>query len=87
MSAEYPCVYYDNRHCTKFTEPGYESWCVEGPCSHETPSNADHFRRMSDEDMARLLHGIWVCGANGEENFSDEKDALDFLKHPYKGGL
>ena len=55
MSREYPCVYYDSGKCRKFEEPGYVDYCVLGPCSHETPSNADRIRAMSDEELARLL--------------------------------
>ncbi len=52
MSREYPCVYYDNEKCKKFSEDGITSYCVLGPCSHETPSNADRIRAMSDEELA-----------------------------------
>ena len=55
MSREYPCVYYKDQKCEKFAEPGYVSWCVMGPCSHETPSNADRIRAMSDEELADYL--------------------------------
>ena len=55
MSREYPCVYYENEKCKKFTQDGYTSWCVLGPCSHKTPSNADRIRDMSDEELAELL--------------------------------
>ena len=55
MSREYPCIYYDEQKCKKLSEDGYTSWCVLGPCSHETPSNADRIRAMSDEELAALL--------------------------------
>jgi hypothetical protein len=58
MSKWYPCVYCnEDLHCTKFAEPGYEDscWCVCGPCSEETPSNGDLFRRMSDEEIVDWL--------------------------------
>lgn len=59
MSKEYPCVYYDNEKCKKFSEDGFTSWCVLGPCSHETPSNADRIRVMTDEELAEwMLSGI-----------------------------
>ena len=48
MSREYPCVYHKNGLCEKFTEPGYINYCVFGPCTEETPSNADRIRAMSD---------------------------------------
>lgn len=55
MNREYPCIYYDNGRCKKFNEPGYIDYCVLGPCAHETPSNADRIRAMSDEELARWL--------------------------------
>lgn len=60
MSREYPCVYHkEGGYCTKFEEPGFISWCVYGPCSHETPSNGDRIRAMSDEEMGKFL-GEWA---------------------------
>lgn len=56
MSREYPCVYYKNGTCTEDSEPGYVSPCVMGPCSKETPSNADRIRAMSGEELA-----FWLC--------------------------
>lgn len=55
MSREYPCVYYDDLKCTKFSQDELVDWCVLGPCSHETPSNADHIRTMSDEELAEWI--------------------------------
>lgn len=56
MSIEYPCVYFDDGKCRKDPpEDGYVDWCVMGPCSHETPSNADRIRAMSDEELAELI--------------------------------
>lgn len=53
MSKWYPCVYCtEDLHCTKYEEPGYESWCVLGPCTAETPSHGDLIRRMTDEELA-----------------------------------
>lgn len=84
MSKEYPCVYYDNEKCKKFEEPGYVSWCVLGPCSHETPSNADHIRSMTDEELGMFLGEwaerplAWKCDGTGE--------CLAWLQQPYKDG-
>ena len=90
MSLEYPCVYYDNQKCKKFEEPGYVSWCVLGPCSHETPSNADHIRSMTDEELAKLL--LDGCrGSKCEDKPENEWGSvncfqcrMDWLKQPYK---
>lgn len=58
MSKEYPCVYYDNEKCKFFSKDGVTSYCVLGPCSHETPSNADKIRAMSDEELAKVLNAF-----------------------------
>lgn len=55
MSKEYPCVYYDNEKCKKFSDDEVTSYCVMGPCHYETPSNSDRIRAMSDEELARFL--------------------------------
>ena len=62
MALEMACVYYDNQKCKKFEEPGYTSWCVLGPCAHQTPSNADRIRAMSDEELADFItEAKWEC--------------------------
>ena len=58
MSREYPCVHHNKGLCAKFTEPGYVSHCVFGPCSHELPSNADRIRAMSDEELAAFMSQV-----------------------------
>lgn len=94
MSLEYPCVYYEKEKCKKFSEPGCTSWCVLGPCSHETPSNADRIRSMSDEelvDWARVQigcgAGFFPCGVvcGKCETYSSEEckaKILKWLKQP-----
>ena len=57
MSIEYPCVHWDKGKCKKFSDDKVTSWCVEGPCSYEMPSNADRIRSMTDEELA-----LWICG-------------------------
>ena len=57
MSKWYPCIYCtEDLHCTKYSDDDSESWCVLGPCTAETPSNGDKIRRMTDEELAHLLH-------------------------------
>lgn len=93
MSLEYPCVYYDNQKCKKFEEPGYVSWCVLGPCSHETPSKADHIRSMTDEELAKFpfLECPYIAEPYGECKYgwhdreqTCEECMLEWLKQPYK---
>lgn len=96
MSKEYPCVYYDNEKCQKFTDDHFTSWCVLGPCSHETPSNADRIRAMSDEELAKWLANMFDCHYCSEhERLGDnpllsaeqcdqkcEQHCLEWLKQP-----
>lgn len=56
MSAEYPCVHFDNGTCRKDPpEAGYVDPCVMGPCSYETPSNGDRVRVMCDGELAEFF--------------------------------
>lgn len=59
MSKEYPCIYHQQDGlCSKYSADGIISYCVQGPCPHETPSRADRIRAMSDEELAELLNRI-----------------------------
>lgn len=62
MSQEYPCVYWHDHMCSKFSDEESLSFCVEGPCQYETPSNADRIRAMSDEELVDLLISADFCG-------------------------
>lgn len=56
MSRPYPCVYCtEDGYCEKYSDEEVTSWCIQGPCEDEKPSNADRIRAMSDEDLAMLL--------------------------------
>ena len=55
MSIDYPCVHWDKGKCKKFSDDNVTSWCVEGPCGDEMPSNADKIRAMSDEELAEEI--------------------------------
>lgn len=79
MSREYPCVYYDNQKCTFYSDPEYTDWCVLGPCSHETPSNADQIRAMSDEELAELLHKT-----ESRKGYTDLDGWLSWVQQPYE---
>ena len=59
MSIEYPCVHWNKGKCKKFSNDKVTSWCVEGPCKEQTPSNADRIRAMSDEELAKFVN---LCG-------------------------
>ena len=57
MSKDYPCVYWNDGKCKKFSDDDITSWCVWSPCYSQTPSNADRIRSMTDEELA-----LWICG-------------------------
>ena len=56
MSKDYPCVYWNDGKCKKFSDDDITSWCVWNPCDSQTPSNADRIRSMSDEELADLIN-------------------------------
>lgn len=58
MSLEYPCLYYKDEQCAKFTDAEHVSFCVRGPCPYETPTIGDRFREMDDAALARVLVGL-----------------------------
>ena len=89
MSREYPCVYYDNEKCQKFTDDKFTSWCVLGPCGEQKLSNADRIRAMNDEELAweLMTWRIETCARlNGAESPypHTQKSILDWLKQPVK---
>ena len=57
MSNDYPCIYWNDGKCKKFSDDDITSWCVWNPCDSQTPSNADRIRSMNDEELA-----LWICG-------------------------
>ena len=63
MSKNYPCVYWDDRKCKKFSDDDITSWCVWNPCASQTPSNADRIRQMSDVELNVLFREIYDAGA------------------------
>ena len=75
MSLEYPCVYYDNEKCQKFTDDKFTSWCVLGPCGEQMLSNADRIRAMSDEAFA-----VWLVKKTVyQESAFSQPSYLNFL--------
>ena len=90
MSIEYPCIYWSDGMCKKLSDDKVTSWCVEGPCGYQIPSNADKIRAMSDEDLAALIsrssiHDLCdiVCGVDCKAaatfNTTLEKRCADFV--------
>ena len=95
MSNKYPCVYYDNGKCQKFSDDKYDSWCVLGPCEYQTRSNADYIRSITDEELAAeivLLHTTCEVCAKNEKCGGMLGIAMcvegvrEWLKQPHKEG-
>ena len=77
MSKDYPCIYWNDGKCKKFSDDKVTSWCVWSPCASQTPSNADRIRSMSDEELAMLLYEIGYDGGWGAL-----EGTLDWLRQP-----
>ena len=78
MSKWYPCIYCtEDLRCEKYNGDGVISYCVLGPCTDETPSNADRIRAMTDEELAEFLSSI-IYDYGGDQ-FNAEH-YLDWLK-------
>ena len=90
MSLEYPCVYYDNEKCQKFSDDKFTSWCVLGPCGEQKLSNADRIRAMSDEELAMLIwRGVCdiISASDAHCEYTTCYDCvLGWIKQPVKDG-
>ena len=87
MSKEYPCVYFEKDGvCRKLSSDTDFQYCVMGPCPHETLSNADRIRSMSDEELAEFIDKCEAAGYNDSSIARDENDQLmdmlDWLQRP-----
>lgn len=92
MSRLYPCVYCTNDgYCKKYSDDEVTSWCVQGPCKDEKPSNADRIRAMTDEEMAVVIAWPYLasppwcaehrtCPHISEDPTPCDKCALDWLR-------
>lgn len=91
MSKDCGCVYFDNGKCQKYSDDGFNSWCMERGCKDKTPSRADRVRNKSDEEFAAWLAGfVMACvkGAGIEDAKLDEtfvSDLAEWLKEPAEG--
>jgi len=93
MSKLYPCVYCtEDGHCKKFSDDEVTSWCVQGPCEEEKPSNGDRIRAMTDEELAYLFISIGDGNTPEKMVFSardiryEQKMWLDWLKQGINDG-
>lgn len=89
MSLEYPCIYHYGNGLCGYGGKEMANICVLSPCPHETPSNGDRIRAMSDEELANFIPD-WshtkACKCNEHEfigcDNQCEKCVLDWLKQP-----
>ena len=83
------CVYRtEENKCKQFSVGGVLSFCyLDGACDCQIPSNADHIRSMSDEELADFIAGQrgWYCDFKdpSEEEYSK---VLDWLKATVEEG-
>lgn len=84
------CIYkLGDGRCDK---PGrYKSPCIGEACTHQTPTNADRIRAMSDEKLANEIIKIVAFCAPGHRSSPvcccDCRTCwLDWLKSPVKPG-
>lgn len=82
MSREYPCSYFaKDGVCRKLSSDTDFQYCVMGPCPHETLSNADRIRAMSDEELAEFISRIEI-GDFGPQVYG--KTFCDMCKGQYE---
>ena len=81
MSIEYPCVYWSDGMCKKFSDDKVTSFCVEGPCGDQMPSNADKIRAMSDEELKEFICSNSQCKFCKFERWG-RCELLEWLKQP-----
>lgn len=76
------CVYKtEDGKCKKYSDGVVTSYCVEGPCPDDTPTNNDRLNAMSVEEKALwLYHG--QDPITGPLNL---QGILDWLNSPEKG--
>lgn len=80
MSHKYPCIYYDNGKCQKFSDDHYTSWCDFDQCEFQTPSNGDRIRAMSDEELTHFKYG-------GGNPYCKEEEPTDCKRSKWANGL
>ena len=85
MSIEYPCVYWNDGMCKKFSDDKVTSWCVEGPCGDQMPSNADRIRAMSDEELKEFICSNSQCKFCKFERWG-RCELLEWLQQPAEDG-
>ena len=95
MRKDYPCIYWNDGKCKKFSDDKVTSWCVWSPCASQTPSNADRIRSMSDEGLAVFLDGFssrcldcaedaknQSCPIYKEGHYCRPQEIMEWLRQP-----
>lgn len=85
MRKEYPCFYYENGKCKRFSNDEVTSYCVMAPCYYQVLSRADRIRDMSDEELAVVIMCPYdsdpnICGSN-----NCIKCCVDWLRQSAEG--
>ena len=83
MSTYYPCVYWSDGMCKKFSDDKVTSWCVEGPCGDQIPSNADRIRSMTDDELKEFICSSLQCKFCKFEGWG-RCELLEWLQQPVK---
>lgn len=82
------CYYRtDDGKCNKYSDDTHTSYCVDGPCPDDMPTNADRIRGMGDEELAEFLQKVKCRGAAAEACdafWEDTSFEIDWLQQPYK---
>ena len=88
VSKDYPCVYWNDGKCKKFSDENITSWCVWSPCASQTRSNADRIRAMSDKELAEFIVNIKAraafCKAVGNNEAFEKLCSGEWLQQPAK---
>lgn len=76
------CVHKtEDGKCRKFSDKTVVSYCVEGPCGYDTPSNYDRIKVMSVDEMAEFLEAETYDSCEHTASWYTE-----WLNSPAEGG-
>lgn len=78
------CIYRtEDGKCKQFSVGGVLSFCyLDGTCDCQIPSNADHIRSMTDEELAVFIRDQII-----DRNIGIPTETwLSWLKAPVEGG-
>lgn len=77
------CRLDNGTYCEFFSDEVVKQPCVEGPCQafKSAPTNADHIRGMSDEELAAFLTDVDIDAAT----LPFTGNWLDWIRQPWEG--